>query len=169
MGVLSVAESELYAMSQLCQMALNFHYVLEEMGIMQRPSPMIARTDSAAAIGFAKGQGKKTKIRHIDQRMEWVQELKDMELFDWVHVPTQINKADIMTKVLDRVKFKWAMDWILKGIVPPDYLQKQLLKEEASAIPAESAKFAKLIKESSALSKTAQSELMLLLGDYEFS
>ena len=62
MGVLSVAESELYAMSALCQMGLNLHYVLEEMGIMTRPSPIVAHTDSEAAMGFAKGSGKKTKI-----------------------------------------------------------------------------------------------------------
>ena len=133
MAVLSVAESELYAMSALCQLGLNFHYVLEEMGIMQRPSPIIAQTDSAAAIGFASGSGKKTKIRHVDQRMEWVQELKDIDLFDWVHVPSAINKADILTKVLDKVKFKYAMDYILHGIVPQDHLDKVELKRQLEA------------------------------------
>jgi len=168
MGVLSVAESELYAMSSLCQLGLNYHYVLEEMGIMKRPSPLIARTDSAAAIGFAEGKGKKTKIRHIDQRMEWVQELKNMDLFDWQHVPTDINKADIMTKVLDKVNFQYAMDWILKGVTPPNYLKKMALKEEQEKAGVQSVKFAKLRKESSALSPAAFDELtqlMCLLGN----
>ena len=171
MGVLSVAESELYAMSALCQnlMGLNLHYVLEEMGIMARPSPIIAHTDSEAAMGFAKGSGKKTKIRHIDQRMEWVKELKDINLFQWVHVPSAINKADILTKVLDKVKFQYAMDYILKGVVPPEHLQKLKLKEAAKSVPVagstkQAAQYATLIKESSALSHAGLNELTALMG-----
>jgi hypothetical protein len=165
MAVLSVAESELYAMSALCQMALHHSFVLEEMGIMERPKPMVCQTDSAAAMGFASGSGKKTKIRHIDQRMEWVQELKDMDLFEWVHVRSAINKADIMTKVLEASKFYEAMDWILRGVVPPEHQKKQELRDiEETAPSRKHAKYSVLIKQSAALSQQGRQQLADLLA-----
>ena len=172
MAVLSVAESELHAMSALCQLGLNFPYILDEMGIMQRPSPITAQTDSAAAMGFAAGSGKKPKIRHVDQRMEWVQELKDIDLFEWVHVPSAINKADILTKVLDKVKFGYAMEYILNGVIPQDHLDKVRAKAELAVLEEFSsrhsnmrhrAKFATLTRESAALSQDARIEMKLLI------
>ena len=116
-------------------------------------------------MGFASGSGKKTKIRHIDQRMEWVQELKDMDLFEWVHVRSAINKADIMTKVLEASKFYEAMDYILRGIVPIEHEQKQELRDIEEATPSKKhAKYSVLIKQSAALNKQGRHQLADLLA-----
>ena len=41
-------------------------------------------------------------MKHIDARMDWVCELRDMDAIEPVHVPTAQNKSDILTKVLEK-------------------------------------------------------------------
>ena len=93
-------------------------------------------------------------------------------MFEWVHVPSAINKADILTKVLDKVKFGYAMEYILNGVIPQDHLDKvklkmdlEALEQSSSRMPANKhkARFATLGKESVALSATARQELRLLI------
>ena len=56
--------------------------------------------DNTTAEAFANNNAKKTKLKHIDARQEWVKVLRDKSILVPVHVPTKRNLADIFTKIL---------------------------------------------------------------------
>ena len=49
---------------------------------------------------------KKSKLKHIDCRQEWVKVLRDKDIVTPVHVHTDLNTADLFTKILSRPKFE---------------------------------------------------------------
>ena len=52
-------------------------------------------------------------MKHIDVRQEWVQILRDHDIFSLVHVPTIHNLADIGTKILLYPTFVKLRDMIM--------------------------------------------------------
>ena len=61
--------------------------------------------DNSTAESFAKNNAKKTKLKHIDARQEWVKVLRDKSILVPVHVPTKLNLADVFTKILTVPEF----------------------------------------------------------------
>ena len=49
---------------------------------------------------------KSSRMKYIDLREAWVQQLRDRKLCEFDRVPGAKNVADFFTKVLDRVKFQ---------------------------------------------------------------
>ena len=68
-----------------------------------RPIPL--QMDNTTAESFAKNNAKKTKLKHIDARQEWVKVLRDKSILVPVHVPTKLNLADLFTKILTVPEF----------------------------------------------------------------
>ena len=83
---------------------LHMLYVCDEMG-QEFTMPIKIGVDNTAAITFASGTVKKSKIRHIDARQDWVQALRDAELMKLVKVDTKGNYADLMTTILNPETF----------------------------------------------------------------
>ena len=52
-------------------------------------------------------------MKHIDVRQEWVQTLRDRDVFKLIHVPTMYNVADIGTKILLYPTFVRLRDMIM--------------------------------------------------------
>ena len=110
----SSAETEIYSLGTFANELLALSYVAEEAGI-PFPRPAIIHVDNAAALAFSK-QGQyagRSKLRHIDCKQQWVQVLRDSNLIQCVHVSTEFNTADIMTKPLDTATFERHRDAFL--------------------------------------------------------
>ena len=100
----SSGEAEVYALSEAIRHALHMKYVGEELTIRMPERPVV-NCDASAAIGFADCVEGVGRMKHIDLREQWVQQ---MRLNDTVKVKCDgtANKADQMTKVLPLNAFK---------------------------------------------------------------
>ena len=56
--------------------------------------------DNTACEAFVNNSCFKSRLKHIDARQEWVHVLRNKEILIPKHVNTDLNVADIMTKIL---------------------------------------------------------------------
>ena len=105
--LLSSAQSELYAMSTGAQIGLHAWYIAQELGLRVN-SVVDLFVDASAAISFAMKVGSKTKMKHLDIRRDWIQQLRDANLLKIHKVGTKMQKADALTKVMGRVEYERA-------------------------------------------------------------
>ena len=103
---ISSGANEIYAAGNATQECLHLSYVVDEMG-MDFPQPIPLQMDNTTVEAFANNNAKKTKLKHIDARQEWVKVLRDKSILVPVHdiVPTKRNLADIFTKILTVPEF----------------------------------------------------------------
>ena len=99
------AESEVHAMSDGLRWGLHVKHIGGEFGIPM-PDVLQIYVDATAAIGFARGTSGTTRMKHLDLRAAWIQQLRDTSLADFVKVDGNMNEADFFTKLLPRIKFK---------------------------------------------------------------
>jgi hypothetical protein len=95
----SSGAAEVYAAGNCTYDFLFLSHVAEEMGF-DFPKPFKIQMDNTAAESFAKGTAFKSKLKHIDCRLEWVRLLRDRNVCTPVHVDTKVNLADLFTKIL---------------------------------------------------------------------
>jgi hypothetical protein len=101
---LSSAEAEVFAASEAVKSGLHHSYVLQEMfQLPQEPFPVWI--DSSAAIGFANDTACKGKMKHIDQRDNWVTSIKDRGLVALHKIVGTENPSDYLTKLFGIVEF----------------------------------------------------------------
>ena len=97
---MSSGAAEIYAASVALTEVLHLSYIVEEMGeSMELPLQLLV--DNTTAIAFSKGNVRRSKLKHIDVRQQWVEWLRDRTLVNLCHVDTKLNRADFFTKILD--------------------------------------------------------------------
>ena len=79
---------------------MHLSCILEEMGGTVA-LPFDLRSDNTTCIAFSKGNVRRSKLKHIDVRQQWVEWLRDRNVVSMSHVGTKINPADFFTKILD--------------------------------------------------------------------
>ena len=100
----SSGESEVHAASDAAKMGLHTKYVLEE---IQAPEPetIPIYIDAGAAIGFITNTCSVGRMKHIDLRETWVEQLRKKGRIQWIKVPGTANRADTFTKILQGAEF----------------------------------------------------------------
>ena len=93
---LSSAEAELIAAVKGAAEGLAVRSLVQDFG---RNCALRVHVDSSAAIGICKRTGV-GKVRHLDTRLLWVQELVRDGTIEVVKIAGTINPADLMTKHL---------------------------------------------------------------------
>ena len=88
---------------------LHLGYICDELGI-PFDLPVRIGVDNAAAIAFSTDRVRRTKMKHIDVRQEWVCALRDADVCKLVKVDTKLNHADLPTKILDPDTFERLRD-----------------------------------------------------------
>ena len=79
----SSGAAEIYAASVALSEVLHLSYVCDEMGDPMS-IPLVLQVDNAAAVAFAKGRVRRTKMKHIDVRQAWVMALRDSNVvYKW--------------------------------------------------------------------------------------
>ena len=101
----SSAAAEIFAASVALNEFLHLAYVTDEMGLYF-PKPIPLAVDNTTAIHFSKGSTRRSKLRHIDARQEWVCALRDENIVKLVKVDTKENLADLNSKFLDVPTFE---------------------------------------------------------------
>ena len=97
---MSSGAAEIYAASVALTEVLHLSYIVEEMGD-RIAFPLELKVDNTTAIAFSKGNVRRSKLKHIDVRQQWVEWLRDKDLVNLTHVDTKLNLADFFTKLLD--------------------------------------------------------------------
>ena len=100
----SSGEAEVYALSEAIRHALHMKYVGEELTISMPVQPII-NCDASAAIGFADCVEGVGRMKHIDLRSCWVQQMRSDETIK-IKCDGTANKADHFTKILPLEAFK---------------------------------------------------------------
>ena len=101
---MSSGGNEIYAAGNATYGILDHSYLYEECG-MKFPIPFVLLMDNATAEAFCNGTVKRSKLRHIDCRQEWVHTLRNKDVMRPKHVDTKENLADMFTKILDAKDF----------------------------------------------------------------
>ena len=104
---LSSAEAEVYALSEAVKLALHLKWVCQELNI-----PIADRipihVDASAAISFAENVGgvSQTRLKHIDLREAWVEQIKGNKEIELRKIDGKINPANFLTKILGATQFR---------------------------------------------------------------
>ena len=105
----SSAEAETYAAHDTVKLGLHITHVGDEVNIAI-PKPMKVGVDAAAAIGSINNTGTVSRMKHLDLREAWVQQLRDKEVVDYYKVVGTDNPADFFTKIHHGAGFKTFQD-----------------------------------------------------------
>ena len=119
---ISVAASEIYALSETANRALGLSYRAEE-ALLPFPLPMTIHVDNSAAIVFQSARAPRSRLVHLDCRLTWVKQLRDGGVFSVIHTPTLENKSDMFTKAMTPQPFQRLRDKIMREL--PESLRKQ--------------------------------------------
>ena len=114
----SSGAAEIYAASVALNEILHLSYIAEEMGASM-DKPLHIKIDNTAAIAFANGRVRRSKLKHIDVRQEWVQALRDHSVVQAEYVNTKNNKANFFTKILDNETFLKFRGDLMRLCPPP--------------------------------------------------
>ena len=70
------------------------------MGLHQ-DAPTVLRVDNSGAVELARDRKSCHRSRHVDRRYFKVREFEALEIVKVEHVPTALNRADMLTKAVD--------------------------------------------------------------------
>ena len=90
---------------------LHLSYVSDEMG-WSIDLPLEIRVDNAAAVAFSGGNTRRSKLRHIDMRQQWVAQLRDAGVCKLAKVDTKANLADPFTKMFTGDEHATTKKWL---------------------------------------------------------
>ena len=110
---LSTTEAEFYAMCDTAKEVRRLQMVLGELGFPQPPRPYVKSVgepgvkntgtimfeDNVSSMGVGKQDGFSSKTRHIDLRLQFIQDWVQRGYMSIVYCPTAWMIADILTKV----------------------------------------------------------------------
>ena len=95
--VLSSAEGEYVASSELVKEVMFVKQLLEEIGIVVQ-IPIKIKVDNMGAIFMARNNVGNSGTRHVNIRTHYQRELVKQGIIEFQYIRTDLNTADIMTK-----------------------------------------------------------------------
>ena len=101
---LSSTEAEIIAASTTASEVCYVRTLLAEMGLEQ-DEPTTLYVDNSGAVELSRDRKSCHRSRHVDRRFFKVRELEAMGVVRVKHVPTDRNRADLLTKALPREAF----------------------------------------------------------------
>jgi len=109
----SSAAAEIYAAGNASMRIMGLSYEVAELGIAF-PKPWTLQIDNQAALAFIFDSVSRSKLRHIDCRQHWIVAMRNQLIMLAVHVPSEWNKSDLFTKILDLERFRFLRDLIMR-------------------------------------------------------
>ena len=116
----SSGNGELLAASATTNRGLHLSYIAEELGLpVERP--IRVGLDANAALGFLENTGSSGRMKHLDIRMDWIQQARDRSIVVYDKVDTKDIDADFFTKLHDKTDFdkKYARIAYIPGCESP--------------------------------------------------
>jgi hypothetical protein len=99
----STTEAEYVAATSSCSQLLGITYTLSDIGVECSHVPLIC--DSTSAISVAKNLMLHSRTEHIEVRYHFLRDNVEKGNIDLIHVPTEKQLADILSKPLDQATF----------------------------------------------------------------
>ena len=96
---LSVTEAELMEGVTCAQDMLYTMRVLESIGLCVE-LPMVLEIDNSGAVDIANDWSISSRTRHVDTRLHFLREMKELNLIKTIWIPGDDNEADMFTKNL---------------------------------------------------------------------
>ena len=112
---LSTAESEYYAISEICSEIIFIKNMLEFLEV-KIEFPIVIRVDNIGAIYLAKNQVLSNRTKHIGVRYHFVREYIEDGIIKIVFVRSKENNADVFTKNLPKDLFNKHRETVMDGI-----------------------------------------------------
>ncbi len=100
----SSTESEYRALSDCAKDVLWLNKIIEQFGIT--PRPFVVLGDSKGAIDSIRNYSATRHTKHIEIHHDFLKERYALGQLNFVHIPGEVNPADIFTKALGRLKFE---------------------------------------------------------------
>ena len=97
---LSVTEAELMSGVTCAQDMLYTMRILESLELRVE-QPMILEIDNSAAVDIANDWSISARTRHVDTRLHFLRDMKEMNIIKTIWTSGKINEADMFTKNLD--------------------------------------------------------------------
>ena len=102
---MSTTEVEYIAAIQAAQEILWLRNLFTEFGYtFSTPSPL--HIDNQSALSVAKNSEYHGRMKHLDLHYYWLRDVVEAGQIDVCYLPTKSMPADIMTKVLRRIKMQ---------------------------------------------------------------
>ncbi|CAA7037490.1 unnamed protein product [Microthlaspi erraticum] len=121
---LSSCEAEFMAATEAAKQAIWLQELLGE--VIGKPCKKVTiRIDNKSAIALTKNPVFHGRSKHIHRRYHFIRECVENEKVEVEHVAGSVQRADILTKVLGRIKFKEMRDLIgVKNVSTKDFKLK---------------------------------------------
>ena len=116
---LSSGENEIYAVSEATKHFLHLSYIAKELNLPGWPTPIPIGVDATVALAFMEDSCNKSRMKHIDLRQSWVSIVRDSSQVIGIKVPTNLNDADLGTKLMAPHQFEPIRDRLYKPISIP--------------------------------------------------
>ena len=102
---MSSTEAEIIAASSAATEVCYVRTLLIEMGVAQ-DDPTKMFVDNSGAVELARDRKSCNRSRHVDRRFFKVRELEAMGVVRVLHIPTESNRSDVLTKALPLEVFR---------------------------------------------------------------
>ena len=112
---LSSTESEITCAMQAVKEAKYLRHLLEELGYTP-VSPTILHEDNQGCIALTQNPADHARTKHLDVQLQFTRDHVSKQAVKLVYIPSEDNRADILTKPLPRSKFEKCRDLI--GVHP---------------------------------------------------
>jgi hypothetical protein len=124
---LSSAEAEVYALAEAFKIALHLKWICQELSIPVADTVPV-HCDATAAIAFANNLGgtSQSKLKHIDLRRAFVEQLRDASEAEIVKILGTVNPANFFTKVLSAAEFKREGEKLMDRVALPKAMEELL-------------------------------------------
>ena len=97
------------------KMAIHQYNVADEIGI-EVSRPIWVAVDAAAALGYINSTGTATRMKHLDLRDQWIQQMRTKDIVDYFKVEGVNNLADFFTKIHHGADFKTFQDRLMDSL-----------------------------------------------------
>lgn len=104
----STCKSEYISGSRALQHTLWIRWLLDSMHVTPRAAPSLFYMDSSTAVKIAQHTSKTQLRKHIDVRHHHLVHHVKQKIITLLHISSQHNRFDIMTKPIQRAQFQTA-------------------------------------------------------------
>ena len=119
-------EAEFMAATEAAKQAIWLQELFAE--VVEKPNEkVVVRIDNKSAIALTKNPVFHGRSKHIHKKYHFIRECIDNDQVEVEHVAGSLQKADILTKALGRIKFKEMRDLVgVKDLLSDDFKFKRV-------------------------------------------
>ena len=108
----SAAEAEIVNHFDTGKATLHTKRILDDLGYPQ-PATIIF-TDNVCSKEYSNDTIKRTKLRHIDRRYEWLKHMVSINEFRLEYISSENNIADFFTKIMSKQRHEYLVSFIIR-------------------------------------------------------